>query len=104
LKKTRQGYAYEKFTYEKPSSQKANTTNTNNNAIVAATPAAPTNNGVTHAMQTESVEEKKDSLQEFANLASQFQPKGFTLDASEVKIKQPFLIKGQLRYLERLFL
>jgi len=91
LKKTRQGYAYEKFTYEKPSQ--------NTKAIVAATPA-PVNNGVNHTMQTESVEEKKDSLQEFANLASQFQPKGFTLNTSEVKIKQPFLIKGQLRYLE----
>jgi len=42
--------------------------------------------------------EKKDSLQEIANFASQFQPKGFTLNTSEVKIKQPFLIKGQLRY------
>lgn len=41
--------------------------------------------------------EQKDSLQETANLASQYQPKGFTLDTVDVKIKQPFLLKGQLR-------
>ncbi len=41
---------------------------------------------------------KKDNLKEIANLASQYQPKGFTLNTVEVKIKQPFLVKGQLRY------
>lgn len=44
-----------------------------------------------------SIETKKDNLKEIADLASQYQPKGFTLNTVEVKIKQPFLVKGQLR-------
>jgi len=44
-----------------------------------------------------SLEAQKDIIKEIANLASQYQPKGSTLNDTEVKIKQPFLIKGTLR-------
>jgi len=85
LKKNKQGYLYDKYTYEKEK------------APVAVKEKEKDKEESSNAMAVESVEEKKDSLQEIANLASQYQPKGFTLNTSEVKIKQPFLIKGQLR-------
>ena len=42
--------------------------------------------------------EQKHSLEEIVNYAEKFKPNSCTLMSSEMSIKQPFLLKNQLRY------